>query len=247
MLEFSIFRNKAFSAGILTAAISLFAISGIQLVVTQRLQLVDGFSPYSAGLVVAAVAVGSVPTGILGGALLHKLGLRVIICGGFAVATVGMAITLIHTDGSFALFVTGLIITGVGMGATVSVASTAIVGNVPAKQAGIGSSLEEVSYEFGSLLAVAILGSLSTLLYSITVELPGSAPAAASRSMTDAHALAAGNPDILGPASTAFMGAYMAVMVVIVIVLAVATVITGIMLRNYGLGSNASLYEHNSH
>ena len=43
-----------------------------------------------------------------------------------------------------------------------SVASTAIIGNVPARQAGMASSLEEVSYESEHLLAVALLVSLVT-------------------------------------------------------------------------------------
>ncbi len=58
LLDFSIFRNAAFSSGVMAAAFAMFAIGGIQLVTTQRFQLVAGFSPLEAGLLVSAAALG---------------------------------------------------------------------------------------------------------------------------------------------------------------------------------------------
>ncbi|BDZ60806.1 hypothetical protein GCM10025873_05970 [Demequina sediminis] len=66
LLEFSIFGNPAFTAGVLAASFAMFAIGGIQLVTTQRFQQVAGFSPLEAGLLVAAIAVGTLPTALLG-------------------------------------------------------------------------------------------------------------------------------------------------------------------------------------
>src|SRR5690625_2842652 len=50
LLDFSIFRNKAFTGGVLAAAFAMFTIAGAQLITTQRFQLVEGFSPLQAGL-----------------------------------------------------------------------------------------------------------------------------------------------------------------------------------------------------
>ena len=247
LLDFEIFRNQAFSAGIVAAAVALFAIGGVQLTTTQRFQLVEGFSPLEAGLVVAAIALGSLPTGLLGGAFLHRLGLRFIITGGFALATAGMIITITGSDASFGVLIAGLVVTGAGMGATMSVASTAIIGNVPPRQAGMASSVEEVSYEFGSLLAVAVLGSLTTLLYSARVVLPAGAPAIAGESMSDAHAVAGADPAVMEAASAAFTSAYATILVIIAAVLATATILTACLLRRYGIGTTASEYEHNNH
>ncbi len=66
LLEFAIFRNRAFLSGVLAAGFALFAISGVQLVTTQRFQLVEGFTPLRAGFLVAAVALGAFPTAMLG-------------------------------------------------------------------------------------------------------------------------------------------------------------------------------------
>lgn len=246
LLDFGVFRNRAFSAGIITAATAMFAIGGIQLVTTQRFQLVDGFTPLQAGLLVAAAAIGALPTGILGGAFLHRLGLRIIISGGFTLATIGMIITLIGVQTAFPVFVAGLAVTGAGLGATMSVASTAIVGNVPPRKAGMAASVEEVSYEFGGLLAVAILGSLLSALYTLGIALPEGAPVEARDNIATALTLAAGDtangPALVAAASAAFDNAYLVVMYVGAALLAAGAIVTGVLLRRYGPGSQSSLY-----
>ncbi|MGM7670239.1 MFS transporter [Microbacterium sp. A93] len=245
VLDFGVFRNRAFSAGVLAAACSMFVIGGVQLVTTQRFQLVEGFTPLQSGLLVAAVAVGSMPAALAGGASLHRLGLRTLVSGGFAVATVGMVVTALGATTSIPWLVTGLVLTGAGLGATMSVASTAIIGNVPSRQAGMASSVEEVSYEFGNLLAVALLGSLATLLYTVTVRLPAGAPEGAADSMSGAAALAGDDPDLLAAAGAAYDTAFVTVLVIVTAVVAVAAVATGWLLRHYGPGTPASAYEAN--
>ncbi|HFG8949417.1 TPA: MFS transporter, partial [Corynebacterium striatum] len=245
LLEFSIFLNPAFSAGVLAAAFAMFAIGGIQLVTTQRFQQVVGFSPLEAGLLVAVIAVGSLPTALLGGAFLHRVGLLALIAGGLAVAAGGVVVTVVGFQSSFGVLVLGLLVTGAGLGAAMSVASTAIVGNVPVRRAGMAASLEEVSYEFGSLIAVSVLGSLLTAIYTASVVLPNGAPAAAGDGIAEALEAAQGDAAIIQAASTAFDSAYLVVMLVVAGVLAAAAVITGVLLRRYLPGTQSQLHsEH---
>ena len=194
LLEFSIFRNKAFTGGVLAAAFAMFTIAGAQLITTQRFQLVEGFSPLQAGLLVAAIALGALPSGLLGAAFLDTLGLRLIISGGLGVGALGLllSITAVATD-TFALLVAGFVVTGLGLGGAFSVASSAIMGNAHPRKAGMAASVEEVSYEMGSLSAVAVLGSLLTFVYAFTVQLPNGSPDAARESLADALAVADGN------------------------------------------------------
>ena len=100
MLDFSIFRNRAFSGGVLAAVFAMFTIAGAQLSTTQRFQLVEGFTPLQAGVLVAAIALGCLPSGLGGGAFLHILGLRVLISGGLGVGAVGVgtAVAAVATD-----------------------------------------------------------------------------------------------------------------------------------------------------
>ncbi|MGO2750422.1 MAG: MFS transporter [Pseudoclavibacter sp.] len=240
LLEFSVFKNAAFTSGVLAAAFAMFAIGGMQLTTTQRFQFVEGFTPLEAGLLVAAVAVGSLPMALLGGAFLHVIGLRILIGGGLALSALGVAVTIFGLNGSFGWFVAGLLVTGAGAGAAMSVASSAIIGNVPVRRAGMAASVEEVSYEFGSLTAVAVLGSLLTLMYTATVSLPEGAPDAARESI--AEALANGDPAIINAAGSAFDAGYLLVLIVIAAVLAVGATITTWMLRRYGPGSQSQLH-----
>jgi DHA2 family multidrug resistance protein-like MFS transporter len=242
LLDLSIFRNAAFASGVLAAAFAMFAMGGLQLATTQRFQLVVGFTPLESGLLVAAVAIGSLPSSILGGAFLHVVGLRVLIGGGLGVGAVGVAWTLVGVQHGMGWLLGGLFVTGLGLGAAMSVASTAIIGNVPARRAGMASSVEEVSYEFGSLAAVALLGSLLTTVYTLTIRLPDGAPAEASRSLTDALTAPGSGPEVLDAAFTAFGNSYSTVMVVCAGVLAVGAIVTTVLLRAYGPGSASSAY-----
>lgn len=244
LLDFSIFRNPPFMAGVLAAAFAMFAIAGVQLVTTQRFQLIAGFSPLQAGLLVSAIAAGSLPSALLGGAFLHRTGLLPLIGGGLFAATLGVLLAAFGLHAGMGWMIAGLILTGVGLGAVMSVASSAIVGNVPPRRAGMASSVEEVSYEFGSLLAVALLGSLLAALYTAGIDLPAGVPAGARESVAGALALSAqdstGAAALMEAAASAFDRGYVIVMMVISLVLIVGTVVTSILLRRHGPGSPMS-------
>ncbi|GLY00447.1 MULTISPECIES: MFS transporter [Actinoplanes] len=171
LLDLGIFRNPVFSSGVAAAAFSMFTIAGLQLATTQRFQEVAGFTPLQAGMLVAVVALGSLPTSLLGAAVVHRTGVRPLIAGGLACAVPGVALTMTGLAAGLPVLVAGMALTGAGLGAAMSVASMAIMGNVPAGRAGMASSVQEVSYEFGSLTAVALLGSLLGLARDVSGDM----------------------------------------------------------------------------
>ena len=73
------------------------ATAGIELLLTQRLQLVLGLTPLHAGLIVTAFATGSLPVGVLAGGLLHRTGVRPLIGGGLLLGALGVLVTLLLT------------------------------------------------------------------------------------------------------------------------------------------------------
>jgi DHA2 family multidrug resistance protein-like MFS transporter len=135
------------------------------------------------------------------------------------------------------------VVTGAGLGFVMAVASSAVMGNVPVRRAGMASSIEEVSYEFGSLTAVALLGSLLTAIYSSTIQLPATVSQSARESIDRALELARlgeggqVNQELIAAASTAYDGGYSTVMVVVAIALAVGAIVTSVLLRRHGPGS----------
>ena len=196
LLDFSLFRNPAFAAGVLGAVSVTFTTGGVLLGVSQRFQWVAGYTPLQSGLLASVLFIGTLPSSILGGLWLHHIGLRRLIAGGLAVGALGMLAAAQalpwHPSGlpaaheGLGWLVTGLLLAGLGLGATISVASTAIVESAPPHRAGMASSVEEVAYEFGALLSIALLGSLLAGLYTVFVQLPPGVDAAAARSISAA-------------------------------------------------------------
>ena len=196
LLDFSLFRNPSFAAGVLGAVSVTFTTGGVLLGVSQRFQWVAGYTPLQSGLLASVLFIGTLPSSILGGLWLHHIGLWRLISGGLAVGALGMLVAAQalpwHPSGlptaheGLGWLVAGLLLAGLGLGATISVASTAIVESAPPHRAGMASSVEEVAYEFGALLSIALLGSLLTGLYTVFVQLPPGVDAAAARSISAA-------------------------------------------------------------
>ena len=218
LLDFSLFRNPAFAAGVLGAVSVTFTTGGVLLGVSQRFQWVAGYTPLQSGLLASVLFVGTLPSSILGGLWLHRIGLRRLISGGLAVGALGMLVAaqalpwhpsgLQAADEGLGWLVTGLLLAGLGLGATISVASTAIVESAPPHRAGMASSVEEVAYEFGALLSIALLGSLLTGLYTVFVQLPPGIDEAAARSISAALDIVAASGGAL-PEHLAHLGQHL--------------------------------------
>lgn len=248
MLDFAIFRNPAFMSGVLGAAFAIFTLAGVQLITTQRFQLISGFSPLEAGCLVSAVGLGCLPSAVVCGGILHRTGLLPLIGGGLLVAALGVLLASAGLQ-HMAWMIAGLSLTGLGLGAVMAVASSAIIGNVDPRKLGMASSIEGVSFEFGSLLAVAVLGSLLAALYSSSIQLPPGASAAAREGITEALAIASRSatvgPALIEAASTAFDRSYLIVMHLIAGILLFGAALTSFLLRRHGPGSVA--YNLGSH
>ena len=218
LLDFSLFRNPAFAAGVLGAVSVTFTTGGVLLGVSQRFQWVAGYTPLQSGLLASVLFIGTLPSSILGGLWLHHIGLRRLIAGGLAVGALGMLVAAQalpwHPSGlpaaheGLGWLVAGLLLAGLGLGATISVASTAIVESAPPHRAGMASSVEEVAYEFGALLSIALLGSLLTGLYTVFVQLPPGIDEAAARSISAALDIVAASGGAL-PEHLAHLGQHL--------------------------------------
>lgn len=124
-----------------------------------------------------------------------------------------------------------MLVIGAGLGAAMSVASSAIMGNVPPHRAGMAASLEEVSYEFGGLLGVATMGSLLTLVYTRTLMLPDAADGLAQQA--PAAALQSDEAAAVAAAAESFDLAYLAVLIAVAVVLLIGAAGSVLMLRRY--------------
>ena len=222
LIDFSVFRSPMFSGGVLAAALAMFVLAGAELTTTQRFQISVGYTPLDAGLLVATAALASLPVGVIGGMALHRVGFRTLITGGFLLNAVGLAGMYYGvSSGNFPLMIAGLILLGAGAGSVLSVSSTAIIGSAPRSKAGMAAAMESVSYEFGTLITVAITGSLLPMFYALFT------PVDASISLTDAlH-----TPALNDGARAGLDSSYLAILIILAVVAVIAAIATAVAFR----------------
>lgn len=174
LIDLALFRDRRFSTGIAVALISSMALVGVELAVTQRLQLVLGLSPLQAGLSILPVPLAAFIGSPLAGLLLSRWKGGTILWVTLLVAAVGLAGYLFLHNASQVWQIASLGLLGFGVGAAMTAASSEVMLSAPSDRAGMAASVEEVSYEFGAALGVAIIGSLMTAVYSASLVLPTS-------------------------------------------------------------------------
>lgn len=172
MLDFSLFRNRLFASGVAVAMLTMVALVGIELVLSQRLQLVSGLTPLQAGLFIMPIPLASALAGPLAGLLLPRWGERRVILGGFLLTTLAIAGLALSYQTAPVWQLGWLFIAGFGLGGAVTAASTAIMLNAPEEKSGMAASIETVSYELGGVLGITLLGGLMTAMYSHSLHLP---------------------------------------------------------------------------
>lgn len=176
MIDFSLFQNRLFAGGVGVALVSMIALVGVELVLTQRLQLVLELSPLQAALFILPIPLASALAGPLTGLLLPRFGERSMILGGFILTGLGIAGLALLYQSSLVLQLICLFIAGFGLGGVITAASTAIMLNAPEEKSGMAASIEDVSYELGGVLGITLLGGLMTAIYSHSLVLPDSLP-----------------------------------------------------------------------
>ena len=197
VVDFALFRHPRFSAGMLAALVASASLAGMELVITQRLQLVLGLSPLQAGLHLLPYPLAALIAAPLAGLVAPKLRLERVLPLSLLIAALAALVSACSLTQPVAwqLLVLGLL--GFGLGASMTLASTAVMFSAPAEQAGMAASLEEVSYELGGSLGIALLGSLMSAVYIASFALPSpvGVPAAALESIDTVLMLADSLPE----------------------------------------------------
>lgn len=172
LIDFGLFRNAQFSSGVAAATIASATLVGVELVFSQRLQLVLDLSPLQAGLLILPIPAASFFAGPIAGLLLPRLGAGRVMWCALALAGLGLTAFFFTYDAPMIVWLSALAIMGFGIGAAMSAASTAVMTSAPEEKAGMAASVEEVSYELGGAVGVAILGSLMSAIYTAALVLP---------------------------------------------------------------------------
>ncbi|MCM3749497.1 MFS transporter [Paenibacillus pasadenensis] len=172
LIDLSLFKISLFTAGCITAVVGLFGQLGVQYVVTQRLQLVEGMSPLQAGFITVSVPAAALIAGPIAGKMMHRYNVIHIKSLSLLLAALGTFIYILQFDAGVLGQIIGLALMGIGLGASMTAASHSIMSSAPPEKAGMAASIEEVAYEVGGASGIAIVGSLSGLIYSLSMAVP---------------------------------------------------------------------------
>lgn len=214
MIDFGLFRDPAFAMGILAALAASAAVVGMEFVLSQRLQLVEGRSPLDAALYALPMALTAVVAGPLVASAIARHGSAAALSACLALSAASLAV-LAFLPGAGLVEQVFLGLAGLGLGGAMTAASTSIMLSAADHQSGMAASLEDLAYELGSVGGVTVLGCALSVVYALA------APAELGDSLDAALRLGAEAAPLLNQAFAGFLRGYdLAVMVAVALVLA---------------------------
>jgi EmrB/QacA subfamily drug resistance transporter len=165
LLNPRIFRKRPLSAGSMSIFVQFFAFYGYAFVALQYLQFVRGDDTLLAAVQVLPLAAAMIPISRLAPRLTTRYGSRNVCAAGLVLVAAGLAIVAqVGTD---------MVVLGVGMGAAMTPATSAITGALPPAQQGVGSALNDLYHEVGGAIGIAVIGSILASTYTSDVNLSG--------------------------------------------------------------------------
>jgi EmrB/QacA subfamily drug resistance transporter len=194
LLDVGLFKRPAFSLGSLAISSAFFALFGLIFLTTQYLQVVQGRSAINAGLVMLPLAFGLVIGSGLSDKVTRKLGTpRQVFAALTAVALVIASVALWQPHTPTWLLALFFFVGPLAMGNVMAPATVAVMSAVPEAKAGVGSAMNDVNRQVAGALGVAVIGSLSSSLYSAKVDsATAGLPPGAAHTATDSIGGAAG-------------------------------------------------------
>jgi EmrB/QacA subfamily drug resistance transporter len=222
MVHLSLFRSRTFSGTNLLTLLLYAALGGAFFFLPFDLIQVQGYSPAAAGaaLLPFVLLVATMSRGV--GALVPRLGARRLLVVGPLVAAAGFALLARPTLGGsyWSTFFPAIVVLGVGMGLTVAPLTTAVMGAVESRHAGVASGINNAVARAAGLLAIAALGVLLTARFDAVLDgrlagmaLPSSVSAvveAERGKLAGAELVSVTDPALREGVRAAFVGAYVA-------------------------------------
>ncbi|GAA5042857.1 MFS transporter [Nocardia callitridis] len=166
LIELALFATPGFRWGTAFSIVVNFAMFGMFFTVPQYFQAVLGVDALGSGLRLLPLIGGLMVGSRLVDAILPKLGVRVVITGGFLLlgaALVLGALTTAHSGYGYTALWTTLL--GAGMGMVMPAAMGLAMGELSAERSGTGSALLQALRQAGGTIGVAVLGTVLATRY----------------------------------------------------------------------------------
>lgn len=165
IVDLSLFRSRTFSAGVIATMACTFALAVLLYMLAQWLQLVNGDGTLESGIHLIPMSVATLISSLGAAALAMRYQARHVVAAGLGLASVAMLMMFFFQDDlSLTVVIVSTCLVGLGTGA-LAIGASLIMAETPVEKASSAGSLQEISYDLGNVLGVAILGSLASIIY----------------------------------------------------------------------------------
>ncbi|MGC0423499.1 MFS transporter [Embleya sp. AB8] len=162
LISLALFRERAFSVGVLLVLGFFAAMASFMLVLALYLQDGHGLSPLTTGLVFAALGIGYVPAAFVAPALGERMGKHVLTVGALVVALgyglMIVAVLGIGVTGPSPWVMPGLCIAGAGMALFINPVNPTVLARVSPGHASAAAGVLSTAQECGNAFGVAAIG-----------------------------------------------------------------------------------------
>ncbi|MCY7396399.1 MAG: MFS transporter [Nocardioides sp.] len=159
VLPLRLFSSRGFSVANVIGLTFTVGMFGTVFLLSQYLQVVQGYSPLEAGLRTLPWTAAPMVVAPIAGLLVGRVGLRGLLLTGLVLQTGSLVwfAWLTETGAAYSLFVPALAMAGIGMGLTFAPSATAVLEGLPESDFATASSANSTVREFGVALGVALL------------------------------------------------------------------------------------------
>ena len=162
MIDLRLFRQRAFSAPVLSAMLCYASLSATFLLPFALIQG-RGLSPAQVGLILTCQPVVMAVTASISGPLSDRIGSRAPATAGLLLVSLALFL-LSRLQGSTPIWQIAavLLFTGLGIGLFTSPNSSAVLGAVPARRRGVANGVLGTSRTLGMVLGIGVAGAVYT-------------------------------------------------------------------------------------
>jgi DHA2 family methylenomycin A resistance protein-like MFS transporter len=161
MLPLGLFRRPAFAAPAMLGLLVNIAFYGLIFIFSLLYQREDGYSPLTAGLAFLPMTAAVIAANLSTGWLCARFGIRLVILAGLAGMAAGCAGMLGAGPGTpFTQIVAQQVVLGAGIGVLVPPMTSTVMGSIDRSRSGVASGTLNMMRQAGSVLGVAVYGSL---------------------------------------------------------------------------------------
>jgi DHA2 family methylenomycin A resistance protein-like MFS transporter len=161
MLPLSLFADRLFSLTSLVGLLANVAVYGLLFVLSLYFQEVNGLTPLATGLAFLPMMGVVLPVNLLAPRAAERFGAPAVIAAGAMIAAAGCAALLGITPGTgYWAIGPQLTAIGAGLGLLVPPLTSTLLGSVDKSRSGIAAGVLNATRQTGSVLGVALFGSL---------------------------------------------------------------------------------------